>query len=187
MDFRGHGQSQGLFYWTAKEYLDLQAVLGYARQQYARIGVIGFSLGAASGIIAASKTDGMKSLVCVSAPTELKKIEFHFWKLDIENDIVYNLTSQGRAGKGVRPGPFWLKKDTPIQSLDKINIPIMYIHGNADWIIKPWHSEALFARTRSLKRIRIIDKGLHAEYLIRKNKEETVSAIQEWFKETLQN
>jgi len=46
MDFRGHGESKGLFYWTTKEYLDLEAVLKFARERYKKIGVIGFSLGA---------------------------------------------------------------------------------------------------------------------------------------------
>lgn len=44
MDFRGHGKSGGLFYWTSKEYLDLQAVLEHAKSSYKKIGVIGFSL-----------------------------------------------------------------------------------------------------------------------------------------------
>ena len=33
MNFRGHGTSDGLFHWTAKEYLDLTAVVEYAKKQ----------------------------------------------------------------------------------------------------------------------------------------------------------
>lgn len=185
MDFRGHGKSGGLFYWTSKEYLDLEAVLGYAKTHYQRIGVIGFSLGAATSIIAASETDGIDTVISISAPSEFEKIEYRFWELDVENDIFYNLIGEGRVGKGVRPGPFWLKKDKPIHRVEQIKCPIFYIHGESDWLIKPWHSEELYKKTPTKKCLSIIKNGPHAEYLIRKNKEETIKLIREWLDETL--
>ena len=185
MDFRGHGKSKGLFYWTTKEYLDLKTILQYAHEQYSKVGVIGFSLGAATSIITAAKTDLIDSLVSVSAPTEFGQIEFHFWKLDIENDIIYSLIKEGRIGKGVRPGPFWMQKEKPINLVPKIVAPVFYIHGDADWLIKPWHSQALYEKTLGKKKIAIIKNGPHAEYLIRKNKEETVRLIKDWFQVTL--
>ena len=126
----------------------------------------------------------MDSLISVSAPADFEKIEYHFWKLDFENDIVYNL-GDGKIGKGIRPGPWWLKKEKPIDCVGKIKIPVFYIHGQADWLIKPWHSEDLYKKTNSKKRLAIIKNGPHAEYLIRKNKKETIQLIKEWFKETL--
>ncbi len=186
MDFRGHGESGGLFFWTSKEDMDLETVLEYAHEEYEKIGVIGFSLGAATGLITASKTDLMDSLISVSAPAEFEKIEYHFWKLDFENDIVYNL-GEGKIGKGIRPGPWWLKKEKPIDCVGKIKIPVFYLHGDADWLIKPWHSQELFEKTKSKKKLAIIKNGPHAEYLIRKNKEETIKLIREWLDETLKS
>lgn len=185
MDFRGHGKSSGLFYWTSKEYLDLQSVLEYAHQKYERIGVIGFSLGAATGIITASKTDLMDSFISVSAPTELNKIEYHFWELNAESDIFYNVWGEGRLGKGIKPGPWWLGKGKPIDCVGKIKIPVLYIHGDSDWLIKTWHSEELYKKTNSKKRLCFIKNGPHAEYLIIKNKDETIRLIKKWFEETL--
>lgn len=185
MDFRGHGKSQGLFYWTSKEYLDLLAVLDYAHQHYAKIGVIGFSLGAATSLIATPKTHLIDSLISVSGPSDFDKIEYHFWQLDPENDIGYNLFGEGKIGKGVRPGPWWTKKEKPIDAVKNIKIPVCFIHGKADWLIKPWHAEALYKATTSKKQLSLIDKGPHAEYLIRKNKKETVEIIRKWFEETM--
>ena len=185
MDFRGHGKSGGLFYWTSKEYLDLQAVVNFAKSSYKQIGVICFSLGAATSIIAASEIDGIDTVISISAPSEFEKIEYRFWELDVENDIFYNLVGEGRVGKGVRPGPFWLKKDKPIHRIESIKCPIFYIHGESDWLIKPWHSEELYKRTLTKKRLSIIKNGPHAEYLIRKNKEETIKLIRDWLNETL--
>lgn len=188
MDFRGHGQSEGLFYWTSKEYLDLQAIVQYARPQYEKIGVVGFSLGAATSLIVAAQTNTIDSLIAISAPAEFWKIEYNFWQLNIENDIMYSLFRVGRLGKGVRPGPIWLKKENPIDVVGKIQCPIFYIHGEADWLIKPWHSQELFEKTKSKKKLTIIKNGPHAEYLLRenKNREEVLKYIQEWFTQTLE-
>jgi len=183
-DFRGHGRSHGLFFWTAKEYLDLQAILEFAGSKYKKIAVIGFSLGAATSIVTASKTDTITSLVAVSAPTEFKKIDYRFWDLNIENDILYNLF-EGRKGKGVRPGPFWLKKDRPIEVVEKLEIPVLYIHGGQDWVIRPWHSRALYEKTKAKKKLKIIKGGFHAEYLMRNKSKEFIAEIESWFKSTL--
>lgn len=185
LDFRGHGKSSGLFSWTSREELDLLAVLEYAKQSYRSIGLVGFSLGAAISIGVAAQADLVNSLVAVSAPTEFGKIEYRFWELDAENDIFYNILGAGKVGKGVRPGPFWLTKPKPIALVEKINAPVLFIHGEKDWLIKPWHSESLYQRTRSKKHLSIIKDGPHAEYLVRKNKEEFVSLVWDWFKETL--
>lgn len=185
MDFRGHGQTEGLFHWTTKEYLDLQAVLTYARTKYERTAVIGFSLGAATSLITAAKFELMDSLIAVSAPVAFREIEFHFWDLDIENDILYNIIGNGKIGKGVRPGPFWLAKDKPSAVVEKIKIPVFYIHGDKDWLIRPWHAQALYDKTRSHKKLSIIKNGPHAEYLVRKNHDEFVGLIQAWINETL--
>lgn len=185
MDFRGHGQSSGLFYWTSKEYLDLLAVLEYARKSYQKIGVIGFSFGGSTSLITASKTDLIRSLVCVSPPSEAQKVDYRLWELDFENDIKFGLLGKGGKGKGVRPGPWWQKKEKPIDVVDKIKIPILYIHGDKDWVVKEWHSQKLYDKTKSLKKLIFIKNGPHAEYLMREYKKEMVQAIKDWFKETL--
>lgn len=185
MDFRGHGKSGGLFYWTSKEYLDLEAVIEYAKKNYTKLGVVGFSLGAATSLIVASLGDLMDSLIAVSSPTAFEKIEYRFWELSFETDIVYSLIGEGKIGKGVRPGPFWQKKHKPIDLVEKIQCPVLYIHGAEDWLIKPWHSESLYKKTKAPKHLAIVKGGPHAEYLIRTHKVETVGLIKSWFKETL--
>lgn len=183
-DFRGHGKSSGLFSWTSKEAADLEAILEYASAKYNKIGIIAFSLGAAISIEVTAKSNIVDSFIAVSAPTDFQKIEFRIRDLDTEQDIFYNL-KKGRIGKGVRPGPFWLKKPKPIELVGKIKCPILYIHGDNDWVINYKHSLLLFGRTHARKDIKIIKNGPHAEYLIRKNKKEVVSLIKVWFRKTL--
>ena len=184
-DFRGHGRSDGWFYWTSKEYLDLLAVIEFAGKHHEKIGLIGFSLGAASSIIAARKTTSIDSIVAISAPMAFEKIDYCFWKFDVKNDVLYNLFEEGRHGKGVRPGPFWHKKEKPIDLVKKIETPIFYIHGEADWVIHHRHSMELYHHTASFKRLSIVKQGPHAEYLFREHKDEVLHLIREWFHETL--
>ena len=80
MDFRGHGRSKGLYTFSAKEGEDLKAVLRWTRERYARIGIIGFSLGGAIAINAlSSHPEQVVSLIAVSAPSIFEEIEFKWW------------------------------------------------------------------------------------------------------------
>lgn len=185
-DFRGHGKSSGLFTWTSKEDKDLRAVLNYLEGKYEKRGMIAFSLGGSVGINVLSENEMIDSLVCVSVPSDFKKIDYKFWKLDLEDDLVYTLfTAEGRKGKGLRPGPFWFKKKRPIENVGKIKIPILYIHGEKDWVIKPWHSQALYEKTNSQKKLVIIKNGPHSEYLMKRFSREFIGEVRDWFKDTL--
>lgn len=186
MDFRGHGKSGGFFDWTAKECQDLEAVLGYAQEYYKKIGVIGFSLGAATSIITASKSDRINSLIAVSAPSQFNKIDFQLWKMGIMENIYYNVFQEGRIGKGIKPGKPWLKKTKPIDVVGRIKIPILFVQGDHDWLIQPWHAQKLYERATSPnKKLEIIKSGTHAEYLFRSYPELMIKIINEWFKKTM--
>jgi len=185
MDFRGHGKSDGPFHWTAKAHKDLEAILEYASQDYQDIGVIGFSLGAATSLITASRNEKIDSLIAVSAPTQFGKINYHIWRLGFFENIFYNMTREGRIGKGVKPGRLWLKKIKPIDIVDNISIPVLYMHGKKDWLIRPKHSEKLFEKSPQNKQLILIDKGTHAEYLFRRDKKGTIKIFKDWFSKTL--
>jgi pimeloyl-ACP methyl ester carboxylesterase len=184
-DFRGHGRSSGLFYWTSKEDLDLETVLDYAAKDYQRIGIIAFSLGAATSIDLLSKKDAVRSLVAISTPSDAGKIDYKFWRLDFSGDILYTFGNEGRIGRGVRPGPFWLKKVKPIDAVEKVKCPILYIHGDKDWVIGYKNSQRLFEKTKAKKEIRIIKGGPHAEYLLKDESQKVTDLIRAWLKDTL--
>lgn len=184
-DFRGHGRSSGLFYWTSKEELDLQAILDYARKDYHKIGLIAFSLGAATSIRLLSKTDAVNSFVAVSAPSDSNKIDYKFWNLDFKGDILYTFGSEGRKGRGVRPGPFWLKKLKPIDAVGEIKCPVFYIHGDKDWVIGYKNSQELYNKTKSKKEIKIIKGGPHSEYLLKGDAQDLIGLIKSWLKTTI--
>lgn len=185
-DFRGHGKSGGLFSWISNEGEDLKAVLDYIEGKYKKTGMIAFSLGASVAINVLAQDKRVDSLICVSAASDPDKIDYNFWNLDLKGDLAYTLfTPDGLKGRGFRPGVFWHKKQKPVDNIDKINIPICYIHGDKDWVIKPWHSQALYDKTQAPKRLVIIKNGPHAEYLLKDSREEFVREIKEWLQSTL--
>ena len=163
-DFRGHGKSSDVFTWTALEQKDLRAIIAFAKENnYAKIGVIGFSLGAAIALIEASCQKSIDSVIAVSSPADLGSINYHFWEKDMWADLMLNFGIKGQ-GKGVRPGSPSLQKIRPVDIVNKISpTPVLFIHGEKDWLVKLSHSQLLFDRAKDPKALTIIKDGGHAE------------------------
>ncbi len=89
-------------------------------------------------------------------------------------------------GKGARIGNIFLHKDDPIDIIGRIKkTPILFIHGDHDWVIKDRHSRALYDAARAEKRLEIIKGGLHAERIIQSDPEGMKRLILDWFLKTL--
>ena len=181
-DFRGHGQSSGRFCWTSREEADLNAVLDYLKGQYQWLGLIAFSCGAGISINLLTQRPCVDALVCVSTPSRVTKIDYQLWRLSFRDDIFYSfLTRTGRKGKGARSGAFWLPKTHPEESVARLTIPVLYIHGERDWVVCPWHSSRLHNRTFGAKEILFIPNAPHAEFLLRRHADVFHNAVQDWF------
>src|SRR5512135_457342 len=81
-DFRGHGKSSGVFTWTSREGNDLRAVLDFIAPQYPKKGLIAFSAGASISINVLADDKRIDSFICVSAPSDMSRIDYWFWALD---------------------------------------------------------------------------------------------------------
>ncbi|GAG80535.1 unnamed protein product [marine sediment metagenome] len=66
-------------------------------------------------------------------------------------------------------------------------MPILFIHGNRDWVIKDYHSQKLYDAALTYKKIEIIKGGLHAERLIQQYPNKMKNLILDWFTETLKD
>ena len=185
-DLRGHGKSGGKYTWSAKEHLDIDAVLDYARLEgYKRVGILAFSLGAASSINAASQRNDVDSMVLVSTPSSFGSINFHFWEPGMLADLKDNIDSKWK-GKGARTASIFNPKQKPIDTITSVkNTPILFIHGDMDWIIKEYHSKKLYDAATTYKKIEIIENGFHAERLIQFYPDRMSKLILDWFRETL--
>lgn len=186
-DFRGHGQSGGKFTWTAKESLDLEAVLDHGVScGYKKIGIIAFSLGAAVSIIVAAKRPEIKSMVLISAPYSFWDINYHFWEPEMLSDLKSMLDCKFE-GKGVKMDHIFMDKERPMDRIPAVkDSAILFIHGAKDWVIKDYHSKKLYNSAMTYKKkIEIFNDGLHAERLIEQYPERMKELISSWFRETL--
>ena len=184
-DFRGHGKSGGKYSWSAKEHLDINAVLDYAKLQgYKHVGIVAFSLGAAASINTVSRRDDVDSMILISTPSSFEGINFHFWEPGMLVDFKDNIDSKWE-GKGVRAASIFTPKQKPIDTITSIkHTPMLFIHGDKDWILKEYHSKLLYAAAPTYKRIEIIENGFHAERLIQFYPDRLSELMLNWFRET---
>ncbi|MBF0505116.1 MAG: alpha/beta fold hydrolase [Candidatus Omnitrophica bacterium] len=185
-DFRGHGKSSGLFTWTARECADLRCVIAYVKKcKYESIGLMGFSLGAAISLIETAQNPDIKTVIAVSAPYDLWKIDFHFWEAGMLDDLKLNLGYKAK-GKGIRPSHPWEPKVAPIDIVGNISPrPVLFIHGAEDWLIKPDHSRQLYNKAKEPKKIIILEKAGHAETIFDQDRDLLMKPCLNWFKDTL--
>ena len=186
-DFRGHGESGGKFSWTAKEPLDLEAVLEHAAGcGYKKIGILGFSLGAAVSVIVAARRPEIKSMVLISTPYSFWDINYHFWEPEMFSDLRANMGCNWE-GKGAKIDHVFMEKERPIDAVGKIkDCSILFIHGAKDWVIKDYHSKKLYNSAMVFeKELEVFNDGLHAERLIEQYPERMKELVSEWFGKSL--
>ena len=145
-----------------KEVLELQAVIAFARKRIprARIGLLGYSMGAVVSLLGAAGEPGVEALVLDSPFSELRTL------------LVENVRTRARL-----PGrPFvWLaglmlrartgnklSDCSPISVLSSLEPrPLFFIHGGADRITNVNHSRRLYDAYRGPREIWIVQGAPH--------------------------
>ncbi len=164
MDFRGHGKSGGMYTFTSLELMDVDAVVRYARKKnYEKIYLAGFSLGAAMAVIYGSKSIFIDKIIAVSAPADFDKIENKMWKKEAWGETFRKFEIDRFIS--IRPYPVFLKKIKPIEVVDKIKAPILFIAGENDPTVYSWHTKALYDKAICTKQYKEYKDGCHAEDL----------------------
>ncbi|MBI4355451.1 MAG: alpha/beta fold hydrolase [Candidatus Omnitrophica bacterium] len=182
MDFRGHGRSSGGYTFAAKEMLDLETVLAWARPQWARVGVLGFSLGGTIAVNEVAAHHNADSVIAVSAPMDFEEVENRWW----EPRAIRQAVSNWDRHSGFRPGNFLLRKPAPRDCVDQLApVPVLFIHGTDDPIIHHRHSEELYAHAQEPKRLALVPGGGHAQELFRQFPERFLGLVSGWFATTL--
>lgn len=163
-DFRGHGESGGMYTFTAKELMDMDCIVRFARKnKYRKIYLAGFSLGAAISVLYTSKSRFVDKLIAVSAPSDFDKIENEMWKKEAWNETFKKFELERFAS--IRPYPILLPKEKPIDAIEKIKIPTLFIAGEKDPTVHPWHTKELYDKAVCPKKYKEYKNGYHAEDL----------------------
>ena len=181
MDFRGHCNSNGRFTFTSKEYLDLQAVIEYAKKHYKKVYVAGFSLGSATAVIEQHKFKNADKLILVSPPEDFESIENHVWKKEAFVPTIRKFELE--TWTGIVPGELWLHKIRPKEIISDIcPTPVLIIAGKNDPTIYVKHSENLYKSAKEPKQY-VVFNSLHAEDIYLQNRDEFIRICTKWLKE----
>lgn len=178
MDFRGHGRSSGFYTFTSKEPMDLKAVVNYAKKQYSKVYLIGFSLGGALVLIHSAIEKDVDKIIAVSAPHSFIKIENHMWKKEAWSHSLKKF--EFIRWITVRPSLIVKKKIRPIDIVDKIEVPTLFIAGEKDVTVRAWHSKSLYRRAKCPKCFELFKNCCHAEDLFYQERERFVNLCTSW-------
>ncbi len=178
LDFRGHGHSKGFYTFTSKEVKDLDAVVKFAKSRYKEINLIGFSLGAAIVLITGAKYDFIHKIIAVSAPSCFEKIENKVWKKEAWLPTLKKFELERWCS--IRPALLTGKKTKPIEIVENIKCPTLFIAGEKDPTVCCWHTQTLYEKAICEKQYELFLNCSHAEDLFIQNKERFIKLCTDW-------
>lgn len=178
MDFRGHGRSSGFYTFTSKETMDLKSVVDYAKKQYSKIYLMGFSLGGALVLIHSAIEKDVDKVIAVSAPHSFIRIENHMWKKEAWSHSLRKF--EFVRWITVRPSLIIGKKIRPIDIVGEIEVPTLFMAGEKDVTVRAWHSKSLYRIAKCQKHFELFEDCCHAEDLFYQEREKFVNVCTNW-------
>ena len=145
-----------------KEVLELQAVIAFARKRIpnARIGLLGYSMGAVVSLLGAAGEPGVQALVLDSPFSDLRT-------LLIEN-VRTSSKLPGTPFVWLAGLMFWLRTRSTLSACRPLDVlsaleprPLFFIHGGADAITNVNHSRRLYDAYRGPREIWIVQGAPH--------------------------
>ncbi len=182
-NFRGAGKSQGNFDimgWSC----DLQAAIDflYAHEKIdkTRLGLLGFSGGAAVSVYVASHNSRVSSLVTCACPADFGPLAH----MENVNSTIQHFRQIGAIRDGDFPPSIeeWLtgfKVISPINWIDRISPrPLLLVHGDADEVVPLRQAHKLYQKAKQPKDLAIIHGAKHKLRL----EEEAMTTALDWLK-----
>jgi dipeptidyl aminopeptidase/acylaminoacyl peptidase len=145
-----------------KEVLELQAVIAFARKRIpsARIGLLGYSMGAVVSLLGAAGEPGVQALVLDSPFSDLRQ-------LLVEN-LRATIKLPGTSFVWLAGIMFWFRTRSRLSECSPKDVlssleprPLFFIHGGADAITSVNHSRRLYDAYRGPREIWIVQGAPH--------------------------
>jgi dipeptidyl aminopeptidase/acylaminoacyl peptidase len=120
-----------------------------------RVCILGWGFGGYAALLGAARNgDTYKCAVSINGIT------------DLETQINHGIVTGDKEIRRFQIGndPAKLKRDSPLQLVSDINIPVLLVHGTKDWQVQPDHSKTLAAvmgRAKKDAKLVLIKGGTH--------------------------
>ncbi|MCD8403931.1 alpha/beta hydrolase family protein, partial [Tenacibaculum finnmarkense] len=184
--YRGNGGSEGQEEFGGKDVNDVTILTEVLQEiedaDTSKIGMYGWSRGGMMTYIALTKSDKIKAVVVGGAVSD----SFSCIKdrPEMETSVLSELIPNYADNKNAE-----LEKRSAIKWADKFpkDVPILMLHGNSDWRVKPEQSLNLaleFEKNRVTYRLIMFEGGDHG---ISEHKEEVNEHVLKWFDKYLKN
>ena len=183
-DFRGHGESTGVCTFTEREILDLDAVVRYLRAQgYRRIVLIGSSMGGATVIRYAALYGGVEGVVTIGAFADFTRFHYPMTRLALEMSFNHPWgPTYTRLVRNTRLGQLKPVPTQPLDLVDRITAPILFIHGEWDMLVPPNEARLLHDHAIPPKEIVVLPRTGHDMPILNRK---TRDLIGNWVDRTL--
>ncbi len=164
LDVRGHGESGGAFTWGVREPGDIATLARRLRQEYERVGGVGFSFGGYHVGTAAARHRVFDAVAMVATPRSFFIVDRHF----LLRGIVRSLRAIRHRRSTLRrfsltPMPR-TRRPSAAQIVSGIApAPLLIAHGTSDWLLGTHHAHDLYSRATEPKSLLLVEGGSHAE------------------------
>lgn len=183
-DFRAHGRSEGqIVTMGALEQADLFGAVDYVtiKRETARVGVLGFSMGAGVALMVAAQDNRIKTLVVDGAYPRLADLLVNYMRINGIPRPLGKMLAWLVLIVGSLRVQYYLFRANPIDLADRIAAPTLFIHGDNDPFLTPGEIEMLAARIPAQTELwRVEDTGHREAY--KTHTDEYNHRVAEWFK-----
>lgn len=176
-DVRGHGESGGRFHFGRRSWKDLLALTGQVQSETGAgvVSAVGFSFGAFHTLLAQADAAPFDRIVWVAGPKDFGGLHRAVFSGSVSATLPYR---RQRPLKGARLGlPTGGPAIKPVAVAEKVDVPVVLIHGTKDWIVPVDHSQTMAERLAGETELHVLEGGLHAEYLLAQMPETVVPLI----------
>ena len=164
-DFRYFGESEGHYSTIGKyEVFDLLAAIQYLQsRKIDKVGVWGFSLGGAVGLMTAPFAPEIKAIIAKSSYARLDWMAYSYYPIPL---LRYVLGTLMRLWGGIF-FQFDIKNISPALAAEKLTIPILLIYSKQDRVV-PIHHGLLLQQALQHNphfKMMIMEQGQHGQFI----------------------
>jgi uncharacterized protein len=188
-DSRRHGDSGGQFCtYGFYEKHDTSTMISYLQgrhdMQTGKIGLLGSSMGAAVAIQVAALDARVASLLVESGFATLRTVYDEYQKRIIK--VPWHYLRNIVIKRSEHIAHFKASAVSPLEAVRSVKVPIFFMHGTVDNLIKPVYTKRVFANANEPKELWLIEGAKHNN-MAEIGGEEYFRRIVEFFERTLKN